>query len=128
MAFGRVCLDHADSTKRFAEAPRQLRIQLTAISKQRSKTSKGPCEDSTEDGKYRQSDSRHLPVDPQEHSEADECGNQSTSQLHEACSDEITNSFRIGHHPRDQLSDFGRIVVAHRKPQHMRMHSLSHFS
>ena len=125
--FGRVGLHDPDPAQRLTQASSDLGVDLSAFPEQRAQLLERGRHGGAEDGQYRDGVQGQRPIEPEQHTERYEGGEDASGQLHESGADQVPNALRIRHDARDQDTALRGVEEPDRQPRHMRLDGLAHF-
>ena len=106
---GVVALDDADAAEGFGEAAGDLGVDLGALAEDGADGFEGALEDGSENEKDDEGDERHLDAELDEIGEGEDGGKDAAEEVDDACADEVTDAFDVGHDARYEGS--GAVLV-----------------
>ncbi len=99
---GVVALDDADAAKGFGEAAGDLGVDLGALAEDGADGLEGALEDEAKEEEDDEGDERHLNAEFDEIDEGEDGGENAAEEVDDAGSDEVTDTFDVGHDAGDE--------------------------
>ena len=124
--FGAVGLDDANPAERLPQAAGHVGVQLAAVPKQRPQLGERVRHAAAEARQDEDRDQREPPVQVEQHPQRNRRRHEPADELHQTRADQVADALGVRHDARDQDAALGRVEVADRKPQDIRLHGAPH--